>query len=315
MTFEARLILVTLAAFGAGWVAGAALVPWLWRRAPVARPADRAAALLRVRLLPAALATATALITALSYLIFEDRGAQETVGVTLISLAALAAVAATASLARSWWLAAATRRTLRRWLATAEPLVLPGVKIPTCTVTTPFPIVAVVGVFRSRLVVARSVLESCTPDEIATIVAHELAHVAHRDNLARALFLLAPDIIACLPLGTRLLTAWRDASEEAADDCAAQADGSRRVTLAQALIKVARLAPSKSLPAPLPASALYRGENLDRRVRRLLEPPPVARPARSSWQRRTLAFLTLATSGLALGAVQHFLELAVNFLP
>ena len=86
-------------------------------------------------------------------------------------------------------------------MATAEPLILPGATIPAFAVATPFPIVAVVGLFRPRLVIARSVLESCTPDELATIVAHEQAHVAHHDNLARALFLLAPDVVAWLPLG------------------------------------------------------------------------------------------------------------------
>ena len=315
MSFEARLIVVTLAAFGAGGLAGAALVPWLWGRLTAPTAAARAAALLRLRVLPAGLGVVAALLAAISYLLFESRTAEEGAGVTLFGLAALAIGAAVTSLARSWRLSSATRRTLRRWLATGEPLILPSTTLPAFAVATPFPIVAVIGVFRPRLVVARSVLESCTADELATIVAHEQAHVAHRDNLARALFLLTPDVVACLPLGTRLLGAWRDATEEAADDCAAQADGSRRVTLAQALIKVARLAPATSLPAPLPASALYRGENLDRRVRRLLDPPADPRPAPSFWLRRTIALLTVAAGGLALGAVQDVIELAVNFLP
>ena len=54
MTFEHRLVVVGLAAFAGAGLAGAALVPWLGRRlvAPECRP-TRAAALLRLRLLPA----------------------------------------------------------------------------------------------------------------------------------------------------------------------------------------------------------------------------------------------------------------------
>ena len=71
-----------------------------------------------------------------------------------------------------------------------------------------------------------------------------------------------------------------------------------------------------SLPAPLPASALYRGENLDRRVTAApWYPPADPRPAPSFWLRWTIALLTVAAGGLALGAVQDVIELAVNFLP
>ena len=81
-------------------------------------------------------------------------------------------------------LADATTRLRRCGWPTAEPIDLPGATIPAFRVATAFPIVAVVGVVRPTLVVARSVLEACTADELAAIVAHEQAHVAQRDNLA-----------------------------------------------------------------------------------------------------------------------------------
>jgi Zn-dependent protease with chaperone function len=316
VSFEWRLAVVALAAFAASGLAGAACVPWLWRRLAVPTPAAQASALLQLRLLPAGLAAAGASLAAASYLLFEPRMANESAGVVLVVFAALATGLAAGALARSARLAYATRRALRAWLASSQRVTLPGVTVPVFAVTAPFPVVAVVGVWRPRLIVARSVLAACAPDELAAIAAHEQGHIVRRDNLGRAAFLLAPDIAAWLPLSSRLLSAWRDAAEEAADDFAGGDSATARVTLAQALIKVARLAPAGTAPAALPASALYRGENLDRRIRRLLAAPSEqGRPARPRWPRGAVALMTLAVCGLALGGVQAILELAVNFLP
>ena len=315
MSFESRLLVVSLAAFAGSGLVGAALVPWLWRRLASQTPADRAAALLRLRLLPCALALTGALFTITSYLLFEPRTFEERTGIVLESLAGLAALLGLSAIVRTWGLGRATRRACAGWLETAEPIVLPGAAVPCLAVDARFPIVAVVGVFRPRLIIARSVLAACTPAELAAIVAHEQAHVAVRDNLRRAIFLLAPDILGWLPLSGRLLGDWREATEQAADDFAGRSDGAERLTLAQALIKVARLAPAGSRPEALPASALYDGEDIEQRVRRLLAPPRPDRPARTAWQRAVLAFLVFGACGLAIGGVQAILEVAVNFLP
>ena len=84
--------------------------------------------------------------------------------------------------------------------------------------------------------------------------------------------------------------------------------------LAQALIKVARIAPASTL-GDLPASALYRGENIERRVRRLLAPRP-APPARLplAWRLVTLASL-FTGSVLTLHALHELVEAAVANLP
>jgi bla regulator protein blaR1 len=315
VNFELRLFVVSLGAFAGSGLLGAALVPWLWRRIAATVPADRAAALLRLRLFPAALALTGASFAATSYLLFEPRANQEDTGIILLMLAALATILGIGAIVRTGQLSRATRNACRGWLRTAEPVTLPGARVPTLAVATPFPIVAVVGVFRPRLMVARSVLSACTPEELATIAAHEQAHLAARDNLRRALFLLAPDIVGWLPLSGRLLADWREATEEAADDAAAESCTDRRLLLAQALIKVARLAPPGSRPTMLPASALYDGASIERRVRRLLAPPRADRPRRTAWHGATVAGLVLGACGLAIGGVQAILELAVNFLP
>jgi len=197
----------------------------------------------------------------------------------------------------------------------AEALHLPGVSIPAYAVVSPFPIVAVVGVIRPRLVVARSVLESCTPEELQAILAHEQHHLDRRDNASRVWFAAAPDLLAWLPISRRMSAAWQEASEEAADDAAARLGETGRVALAQALIRVARLAPARQHVQELPVSALYRGEDLDRRIRRLLSPPAISADDSSLWQQRIAVITVVVGCAMTLHFVHALFEAAVTFLP
>ena len=61
---------------------------------------------------------------------------------------------------------AATRRLTREWLATAEPVALSGITRAAVAVASPFPVVAIVGFRRPTLVIARSVLAACSPEEL-----------------------------------------------------------------------------------------------------------------------------------------------------
>jgi Zn-dependent protease with chaperone function len=316
VTYELRLAVIGLAAFAAAGLLGAAAVPWLARRIRLADPASRASVLERLRIFPAAAGIAAGALSVTSYLIFEPRHDEEKAGVILLALASLAAGLMILALGRWWHVARVTRRTLRHWLETSRPIALAGAGVPAYEVAAAFPIVAVVGVRRPRLIIARSVLESCPAEELAAILAHEQSHLKRRDNLRRALLVLTPDVLGWLPISRRLVTDWHEASEELADDFAGASDPARRLTLARALIRVARLAPAGASAACLPASALYRGESVDRRVRRLLAPPSIDRPAPpAAWRRPVLGFLTVAACTLALGGVQAIVEAAVNLLP
>jgi hypothetical protein len=76
---------------------------------------------------------------------------------------------------------------------------------------------------------------------------------------------------------------------------------------------VARLAPAPPSIHDLPASALYRGEDLRRRVHRLLAPPAsVAVPSRGL---RDLAALAITASLMALRPIHDLVEAAVTWLP
>src|SRR5262249_32134209 len=181
--------------------------------------------------------------------------------------------------------------------------------------STSFPIVALLSFFRPRLVIARSVLAACSAPELRAIVAHELGHLVRRDNLVRAVLALSPDVLVWFPLSKRLALAWHDAAAEAADANAGILGEDGRLSLAEALIRVARLAPPGSKAVMVPMSALYRGENLDQRVRRLLGPPAAAPVPLSAAWRATMTTAFIASAALALHAIHELLEAAVTFLP
>jgi Zn-dependent protease with chaperone function len=314
MSFDLRFAIVTLATFASANFVACLIVPWLAGHRLVAAATDQARALLRVRLLPAVFATCATLLSGASFLYFEPRERPETMGLVLSALAAFAAGMLTISIVRTVRLILQTRRAMSAWTAHAQPLAIPGIALPTFCVDTGFPIVAVVGILRPQLVVARAVLETCSAEELQAIFAHERAHITRGDNLARALFAITPDLIAPLPLARRLAQDWHEAAEESADDRAAELGPNGRVILAQALIKVARIAPTLKV-GELPASALYRGENIDRRVRRLLAPRPA--PAATlpiGWRLFLLASL-FAGSVLTLRAIHEIVEAAVAYLP
>lgn len=179
--------------------------------------------------------------------------------------------------ARALRTACASASLARRWRG-GSPLRIEGCPIEVRQLETPFPVVALAGCLRPRLVVASRVAGACPPGELAAMVAHELAHLSARDNLCRALFSICPDVLAWLSVSGAMERAWHEATEQAADEEATGADGPRRLALASALVRVARLASAAATP-PLVASALFRGEPIADRVRRLLAPPapPAAR--------------------------------------
>src|SRR5262245_722777 len=312
MTFGLRLVVVDLAAFAVGGFVGTA-VTWVVSRRRPAVMADEPSLFL-LRLLPTVGALAATALTFMSFVLFEQRGAEPT-GISLPLIAMLAVALLATAAWRAWHLHHRTARALGGWLASAEPLILPDVPTPILAISSNFPVVAVVGLVRQRIIVARSVLNTCTPDEVRAILAHELAHVERHDNIRRALFTMAPDVLSWLPLSQRMLEAWHDGCEEVADAASGRLGEGGRLLLAQALIRVARLAKSCASPPvhDLPASALYRGENLDTRIRRLLAPPvpAVAHHTRT----RYVAVFAVIGALLGLGLIQDLLEAAVTFLP
>lgn len=315
MTFDARFVVVVWAAFACANVAAACVAAWQWRhRTAPAAPQDRAAFLLHIRLLPLVASCLWAALAMGSFFIFEPR-ADERTGVVLLALAGSGAALVLSAAVRLIVTLVRHRRVVTGWIASATPITLAGVSIPVRRVESVFPIVAVVGVFRPRLVIARSVLDACTDDELTAILDHECRHIARGDNLRRTLLLALPDPLGWMKIGRDIDLAWHDATEEVADEAPGsdRGDGGR-VALASALIRVAKMVPAGQPLAKIPASALYRGEPLERRVRRLLDPIPPRPRAPRHYQWLALAGV-IGLSIVLLGPIHDLLEVAVTFLP
>jgi len=265
MTWVALGLCLSLLAFGVLSAFLTLLLRPLYRRADGSWTSE---ALLALRLTPTACA-AVAVVGLLlpAFLRFEprDTGERITWAVLLPAAAGLAMIAA--GMLRGVRSLLDARRLRRRLAAGAVAIDLPGAPAPVFVVDHDFPLVALVGVFRPRLFVARRVLAMCTPEEMAAILAHETGHLVRRDNLRQLLVRSCPDVLAWTPSSARLDAAFEEACERDADEDGAR--GGRRDDLASALVKVAR-----AVPAPLPATAPYmafsRSDAVAIRVRRLL---------------------------------------------
>lgn len=289
--------------------------PALTRRFERFSPASRATLLFRLRVLPAAGATVWALGVALPiFLWFEPRdNGDETFARTLFVMAA----AGLAMLLRGAWRAVAgwraTGALTREWQTRGRRLHDIAAPIPVFAIDESFPTVAVLGFSRPVLYIAERVLRECTAEEVRAMVLHECAHVTHRDNFKRFLIRACPDLVR---RGSTLDRAWTSAAEQAADARAAAGNPGFALELAQALIRVARLAPHVSTVDV--ASAFYLGGSIEARVRRLVEPadslPDPTRPF-GCVMACTLFVLAAGAVVVAAPAIHQFMEAAVRALP
>jgi beta-lactamase regulating signal transducer with metallopeptidase domain len=202
--------------------------------------------------------TIVALLFAPAYLTHEPRTNHEEITLNLGIVAFISALGVVLAVVRgivSW---RATTRLTADWLRNAEGISLPGITIPAFRIEHQFPVLAIVGTFRPRLFIANQILQTLTEDELSASLAHEVGHVIARDNLKRALLRVCRDTLLIIPCGRTLDSAWKEASEAAADEYAAGRDRMVGLDLASALVKIARLVPIGSRPT-LPAGAYFVG--------------------------------------------------------
>jgi hypothetical protein len=268
---------VTVATIG-GWIVAAIAARFLLRQTSLAA-SNRAWLLAQIRLVP--LAAVVILVPAqIQAFRTYEAGRPESAGMLLLAVAAAGVWSAINAARRTYsawrdtvcvmnqWKMGATRLTVERWHGRAW------------AIHTPFPVVALAGVWRPQLFVARQVLSRCTIAELASIGAHEAAHAAAYDNLLRLLFELTPGARLLRRVAEPIERAWATASEEAADGAARESTSA--VDLASALAKVARLAEC-SRPASMFVSTLIGGADLSTRVRRLLGATPARKRHGAAW--------------------------------
>ena len=316
MTFDATLPLVMLAAYGIGNVLLSAAVVVAWRAGLRARLAA-ADAVLSVRLLPAAGSAALVLTIILpAFLLYEPRHAHDRPGPLLVISALFALLLIADGVRRGWRAWRATRALLPNALPHPSRPLREGTEVTVVNVAQP--LVGVVGSWRQRIIAARSVAAACDREEFRQVLAHEAAHMDARDNLKLLMLLAMPDPLAWLPTGSALREHWRAATELEADERASGSDPRKRVALASALIKVARLSLASSIASSRPGNgssrpAAVESGGLERRIRRLLAPAPAIYRSFPGRRLLTYALLVPLLAMPLYSSVHRLIEVLVAF--
>jgi hypothetical protein len=244
------------------------------RIAETMRPRNAARFLFTLRLLPAALGAGIVLgLCVPSYLWLEPEATSERVGWTCLVLAFLGAMGWLLSIARSAHAIAASAQCNRKWLTAGRDVLLLAESSQGVVIDEETPLLALAGVFRTRLIISDAVLRALSPDQLFVALHHEKAHRDSRDNLKRLLRLLAPDFVPFFPSCTLLDRAWGKLSEWAADDAAVQGDPRQALSLAEALLRVAQMGAGPQLSS-LHTSLVAADQDLSGRVDRLLRMEP-----------------------------------------
>jgi beta-lactamase regulating signal transducer with metallopeptidase domain len=255
---------------------------------------------------------------------FEPNTTSESLSSRLAGLALAGAAVLVAMLVRGARIFQATRAAQRQLMVQSQPLFVPGLKVPVCQVEGRPSLLAVTGIFRPRIYVAREIVGRLSPAELAAALAHEVAHVSSFDNL-KQLLLRVTRPPAFLKMFVLADWAWTGASEVAADQ-AALTSGATALDLSSALVKVGKIGQPVAFNNAVAAAHLLPpacSTSLEKRVQRLQEAlengGPSAEPQHQI-KRRTrmvslacLAILVYALSVHAfLPAVHEVLEILVR---
>jgi hypothetical protein len=261
------------------------------------RPRSATRFLLTLRLLPPTLAVGIVLgLCVPSYLWLEPDSASERAGLACLAMASLGALSWSLALRRAAWAIAASLGCHRMWRKAGREASRSRELSGVVVVERETPLLALAGVFRPRLIVSGAVLRALPAEQLALAFDHEKAHRDSRDNLKRLLLLLAPDAIPFVT-GFRLLDrAWAKFSEWAADDEAARGDSHRALSLAAALLRVARMGAAPRLSF-LHTSLVPGDHELSARIDRLLRFEPHRPSSRLAVPRLFFCGATLLSAG------------------
>ncbi len=283
LSYSLRLLSLCLASFFL-LHALAGMAAWL-AECPAIRLAEGASArsaarfLFWMRILPPGIALAfVAGVCVPSYLRYESNLAGEEVGFLCVALAVLGALVWIFALARGLRAALHSLQFERLCRRTGSTMPLAGKPSQMLVVEAPHAFLVQSGVLRPRIVISQPLLADLSGVELDAALRHERAHWASRDNGKRLLFAFLPEI---LPVGQAYRTierAWAKFTERAADDFVSAQGSGPALSLAAALIRIARLREPIDAAVWIPGtvSPLAGDDDLPGRVERLLAPGPAA---------------------------------------
>jgi beta-lactamase regulating signal transducer with metallopeptidase domain len=239
-------------------------------------------ALFVLRMVPWILSSVVTLAFAVpSFLLLEPRAVREAMSPVLVVLC----ICGIAVMVAGMWNAAAAllraAKTVAGWSDRARVIGRsdadsgqPVLLLRTAGVAPPL---TAAGILRPSVWLSDTAELVLTERELRCALRHEVVHVRRRDNLRKLLLRLVAS-----PGMTELETAWREATEMAADD-AAVSNASEALDLAAAVIKLSRLAPLAAAGELTTALVHSPAESVNARVERLIawtEPQSFA-PGRS----------------------------------
>jgi hypothetical protein len=273
-----RLLCLCFATFFIVHAASAILV---WIGAPAAlrvaqhsKPGFAAKFLFVFRMFPFALTLFLVLGFCIpSYLWLEPHGKGEKVGFACLVAAAMGVIVWMLSVFRVGFSLLRTSRYMNSCQRDGQEITVQGEASPVLVLKRDTPVMAVAGLVRPRLIVSRGVLHKLTPEQREAAFRHEQAHQTSRDNLKRFLCLLAPDALPFISGFRKIERQWARYTEWAADDHAVAGDSQRALSLAAALVSVAKMGvghQSAYLLSSLYSSLVAEDEDLAVRVDRLL---------------------------------------------
>jgi beta-lactamase regulating signal transducer with metallopeptidase domain len=271
--FAMRGIAVSFSVFVILYSALSAAVCGVWRRVWLGGQqysARRCADLLfALRLAPFVVAAGVTLLLGVpSFLLLEPRAVDEPMGAVpvVLSLWGMCLL-----LAGVWKASAAlvrASRTVARWSSERRASVPSPIdsihSVSVLRISGAAPPLTAAGILRPTVWLSQAAEFVLTERELETALRHELVHVRRRDNLRK----LVLRLVAFLGMA-ELESAWREATEMAADD-AAVSSASEALDLAAAVIKLSRLAPLEP-PAELTTALIHSpAESVNARVERLI---------------------------------------------
>jgi beta-lactamase regulating signal transducer with metallopeptidase domain len=271
--FAVRGIAVSFSIFVLLYSALSVAVCGVWRRVwsgGQRHSARRCADLLfALRTAPFVVAAGVTLALAVpSFLLLEPRAVEESMGAAPVVLGFCGMAV---MLAGIWKAAAAlvrASRTVARWSSAARVIgstaLDSGDSVPVLRISGAAPPLSAAGILRPSVWLSRAAEFVLSERELQSALRHEAMHVRRRDNLRKLVLRLVT-----FPGMAELESAWREATEMAADD-AAVASASEALDLAAAVIKLSRLAPPEA-PAELTTALVHSpAESLNARVERLI---------------------------------------------
>jgi Zn-dependent protease with chaperone function len=288
--FAMHMVLALVARFGAGTAV---------RIAEHLKPRSAARLLFVLRTSPWVLSLLAVVAFCIpSYLWLEPEANGEQVGMVCMAMALAGAAIWISALIRVGGAVRGTIRYLHHCEHHGRKVAVRGEASPALLLKDKAPVLAVAGVFRPQLVISRRVMRGLSAEERDAALRHEQAHCVASDNLKRFLILLSPDLFPFVRTFGSLERAWSRFTEWAADDQATEGDPERALSLASALVRVAKMGSKPNL-GYLSCSLLGGDHDLSQRVERLLRPQKKSRKP----VREFIALLTgagaLLTSAIA----------------